>query len=198
MAFNVADLPLVPILISTFLAGHGLRKRSPSPSGAFSAFFIEVTMLSPPLQSFGISLIIFYLVRSRVTKVGKSRKAQLEGRQEAGYRDASQAFCNSFPLSWPPSFGPPLSFRMLVVPRRPYDSAEWCPVSPQVISGWNKALLLVALGCVQGSHFDEILMEGVQPLFLLFRRYFGIQTGHIIHVIAHLDYLIQTCSPWYH
>ena len=159
MAFNVSDIPLVPILIATLLAGHGLRKRSLSPSGALAAFIIGVTMLSPPLKSFGISLIIFYLVGSRATKVGKGRKAQLEeGHQEAGYRSASQVFCNSFSafiatLLWSAAFVPEslasqLLPSLLVVPGRAYVSNEWCPVSPQVTSGWSRALLLVSLGCV--------------------------------------------------
>lgn len=160
MSFNVSDIPLIPIFVSTLLAGHGLRKRSLSPSGALAAFFTGVTMLSPPLRSFGISLIIFYLIGSRATKVGKSRKAQLEeGHQEAGYRDASQVFCNSFSaliatLLWSAAFVPnSLASQflpsLLVVPGRPYDSTEWCPVSPQVTSGWSRALVLVALGYVQ-------------------------------------------------
>ena len=163
MAFNVSDIPLVPILIATFLAGHGLRKRSLSPSGAFAAFFTGVTMLSPPLRSIGVSLIIFYLVGSRATKVGKSRKAQLEeGHQEAGYRTASQVLCNSFTalfatLLWSASFVPDsLASQFLpspfVIPGRPYVSTEWCPISPQVTSGWSRALLLLSLGCAQPSH----------------------------------------------
>jgi uncharacterized membrane protein len=162
MAFNVSDLPLVPILIATLLAGHGLRKRSLSPSGAFAAFFTGVTMLSPPLQSFGISLIVFYLVGSRATKIGKNRKAQLEeGHQEAGYRSALQVFCNSFSaliatLLWSAAFVPDsLASQLLpslfVIPGRPYVSTEWCPVSPQITSGWSRALVLVSLGCAQDS-----------------------------------------------
>ena len=163
MVFNASDLPLVPVLIATLLAGHGLRKGSLSPSGALAAFFTGVTMLSPPLRSFGISLIIFYLAGSRATKIGKGRKAQLEeGHQEAGYRSASQVFCNSFSaliatLLWSATFVPDsLASQflpsLLVVPGLPYISTEWCPVSPQVTSGWSRALVLVSLGCAQSSH----------------------------------------------
>jgi uncharacterized membrane protein len=162
VTFNVSDIPLVPTLVATLLAGHGFRKRSLSPSGALAAFFTGIAMLSPPMQSFGISLIVFYLVGSRATKVGKGRKAQLEeGHQEAGYRTASQVFCNSFSaliatLLWSAAFVPDsLASQLLpglfVVPGRPYSSAEWCPLSPQVTAGWSRALLLVSLGCVQGS-----------------------------------------------
>jgi len=163
MAFNVSDIPLVTTLIAALLAGHGWRKRSLSPSGALAAFFTAVTMMSQPLRSFGISLIIFYLIGSRATKVGKSRKAQLEeGHQEAGHRNASQVFCNSFSalaatLLWSAAFVPnslasQLLPSLLVVPGRPYVSTEWCPVSPQVTSGWSRALILVSLGYAEYSH----------------------------------------------
>ena len=163
ITFNVSDIPLFPTLIATLLAGHGLRKRSLSPSGAVAAFVTGVIMLSPPLKSFGISLIVFYLVGSRATKVGKSRKAQLEeGHQEAGYRNATQVYCNSFSallatLLWSAAFVPDsLASQVLpsvfVVPGQSYSSAEWCPISPHVTSGLSRALLLASLGCVQGSH----------------------------------------------
>jgi uncharacterized membrane protein len=163
VAFDVSEIPLFPTLIATLLAGHGLRKRSLSPSGAIAAFFTGVIMLSPPLKSFGISLIVFYLVGSRATKIGKSRKAQLEeGHQDAGYRSATQVYCNSSSallatLLWSATFVPnSLASQLLptvfVVPGRPYSSAEWCPISPHVTSGLSRALLLAALGCVQGSH----------------------------------------------
>jgi len=173
---------LIPILVSTLLAGHGFRKRSLSPSGALAAFFTGVTMLSPPLRSFGISLIIFYLIGSRATKVGKTRKAQLEeGHQEAGYRNASQVFCNSFSaliatLLWSAAFVPnSLASQflpgLLVIPGRPYVSTEWCPVSPQVTSGWSRALVLVALGhfscCLGDTLASELGILSKSPPILI-------------------------------
>lgn len=157
MTFKFSDIPLVPTLVATLLAGHGFRKRSLSPSGALAAFLTGVTMLSPPLRSFGISLIVFYLVGSRATKVGKNRKAQLEeGHQEAGYRSAEQVLCNSFTaliatLLWSATFVPnSLASQLLpselVIPGRPYSSTEWCPLSAQVTHGWSRALLLLSLG----------------------------------------------------
>lgn len=163
ITFNLSDIPLVPTLIATLLAGHGLRKRSLSPSGAAAAFFTGVVMLSPPLKAFGISLIVFYLIGSRATKVGKSRKAKLEeGHQEAGYRSATQVYCNSFSallatILWSAAFVPDsLASQLLpsvfVIPGQSYSSAEWCPLSPHVTSGLSRGLLLASLGCVQGSH----------------------------------------------
>ena len=162
ITFNVSDISLFPTLIATLLAAHGFRKRSLSPSGAVAAFFIGVIMLSPPLKSFGISLIIFYLVGSRATKIGKSRKIELEeGHQEAGYRSATQVYCNSFSallaaLLWSAAFVPnSLASQLLpslfVVPGRLYSPTEWCPVSPHVTSGLSRALLLASLGYVQAS-----------------------------------------------
>jgi hypothetical protein len=166
IAFNVSDIPVVPTLVATLLAGHGFRKRSLSPSGAIAAFFTGVVMLSPPLKSFGISLIVFYLVGSRATKFGKSRKAQLEeGHQEAGYRSANQVFCNSFSamvatLIWSATFVPnslasQLLPSLVVIPGQPYSSTGWCPLSSNVTSGLSRSMLLISLGYVQGLHVGQ-------------------------------------------
>lgn len=83
--------PLVPLLLATLLSGHGYRKRSLSPSGAITAFVVGFVLLSTKLRVFGVSLIIFYGVGSRATRVGKSLKATLEdGNDGAGYRNAFQ------------------------------------------------------------------------------------------------------------
>ncbi|KAF9788399.1 integral membrane protein DUF92-domain-containing protein [Thelephora terrestris] len=182
MTFNVSDIPLVPTLIATLLAGHGLRKRSLSPSGALAAFFTGVVMLSPPLKSFGVSLIIFYLVGSRATKVGKSRKEKLEeGHQEAGYRSAMQVCCNSFSallatLLWSAAFVPDsLASQLLpslfVVPGRPYSSTDWCPLSPHVTSGLSRAMLLASLGhfacCLGDTLASELGILSKSPPILI-------------------------------
>lgn len=47
--------------------------------------------MAVPLRTFGVALIVFYLVGSRATKVGQALKSTLEeGHEEAGYRNASQ------------------------------------------------------------------------------------------------------------
>lgn len=85
------SFPWVPFGIAIFLATHGLRKKSLSPSGAFTALIVGFLIMAAPLKAFGISLIVFYLTGSRATKVGKERKASLEeGHMEAGYRDGWQ------------------------------------------------------------------------------------------------------------
>lgn len=182
ITFNVSDIQLIPTLIATLLAGHGLRKRSLSPSGALAAFITGVTMLSPPLKAFGVSLIIFYLVGSRATKVGKRRKAELEeGHQEAGYRSAIQVYCNSFSallatLLWSAAFVPDsLASQLLpslfVIPGWPYSSADWCPLSPHVTSGLSRAMLLASLGhfacCLGDTLASELGILSKSPPILI-------------------------------
>lgn len=49
-------------------------------------------MMSVPLRGFGVSLIVFYLIGSRVTKTGKQLKGKLEeGHDMNGYRSGWQA-----------------------------------------------------------------------------------------------------------
>jgi len=141
--------------VSAGLAAHGLRKRPLSPSGALAAFFTAFSMLSVPVRTFGVSLIVFYLIGSRATKAGKTLKAQLEeGHQAAGYRTAAQVVCNSCSaliasVFWSASFVPGstasvLLPRILVVPGQPYH--QWCPLSSDVTHGWSRALMFVTLG----------------------------------------------------
>lgn len=56
--------------VALLLAGHGLRKGSLSLSGAAAAFIAGYFHLANPLKLFGFSLILFYLLGSRATKVG--------------------------------------------------------------------------------------------------------------------------------
>ena len=105
-----------PFLLALLLSGHGLRKKSLSPSGALAAFAVGFLMMSGGVRVFGLALIGFYLAGSRATKCeycwkvfinmysentllivdGKKRKAQIEdGYQEAGYRSGWQVLCNS-------------------------------------------------------------------------------------------------------
>lgn len=154
------DFPVVPLLIAIALAGHGLRKKSLSPSGAFAAFVVGFIMLSAPARTFGVSLIIFYLVGSRATKVGKQLKVTFEeGHQEAGYRTAQQVVCNSFSAflataCWKALFGLASDPAVGTLPAwltsqsEPYDSDVWCPLSETRGNGWSRFLLLVALGWV--------------------------------------------------
>ena len=153
----MTNIPLIPFFIAVLLAAHGLRKKSLSPSGALGAFIVGFLMMSPRVKSFGVSLIVFYLVGSRATKVGKSIKAKLEdGHQEAGYRSAAQVFCNSasaFVASviWAGLFTPGSTIGKLipadlVSQGGDYDPDVLCPLSANLGNGWSRYLLLICLG----------------------------------------------------
>lgn len=152
------DKPWIEFLIAAYLGFSGVRKRSLSPSGGIAAFVVGFSMLSTPLRSFGISLIIFYLVGSKATKRGKDVKAKLEdGHQEAGYRNANQVICNSFSaflatVWWSASFVSnswEAQFLSGYIPTSvPYNSTNWCAASPDIAGGLSRLLLFVALGWV--------------------------------------------------
>jgi uncharacterized membrane protein len=57
-----------PFLLALLLSGHGLRKKSLSPSGALAAFAVGFLMMSGGVRVFGLALIGFYLIGSRATK----------------------------------------------------------------------------------------------------------------------------------
>ncbi|KAI8974186.1 integral membrane protein DUF92-domain-containing protein [Trametes punicea] len=138
-----------PLVLALALSLHGLRKRSLSPSGAVAAFIVGYTTLSVRLRTFGIALIVFYLVGSRATKVGKALKNQLEeGHQAAGYRNAAQVLCNSLsaavaallwsalyePGSWQSRWlGAAHVDEHLGAQRIPYDFEQWCPSLPRLL-----------------------------------------------------------------
>ncbi|TIA68742.1 hypothetical protein E3P92_03895 [Wallemia ichthyophaga] len=60
---------LIAILVASYLAYSGLKKRSLSLSGAISAFIVGYASLSSTICSFGVMLIVFYLSGSKATKV---------------------------------------------------------------------------------------------------------------------------------
>lgn len=66
MAFSLKALG-----VALLLSGHGLRKKSLSLSGAVAAFLAGYAHLANPLKLFGVSLIVFYLLGSRATKVSQ-------------------------------------------------------------------------------------------------------------------------------
>jgi uncharacterized membrane protein len=85
----------IPLLIATLLAAHGLNKGSLSFSGAVAAFLVGYFHLACPLKLFGVSLIAFYLIGSRATKIKVQEKAKVEDGVEVsgkggGNRDAIQ------------------------------------------------------------------------------------------------------------
>ncbi|KAI0074708.1 hypothetical protein K474DRAFT_1513940 [Panus rudis PR-1116 ss-1] len=149
-------IPWIELLLAAYLGVSGVRKRSLSPSGGIAAFIVGFCMFNLRLRAFGVALVVFYLTGSKATKVGKELKAKLEeGHQEAGYRNAAQVLCNSFSafvaaLLWKALFEPGSWIsRVLegtVLPSTPYDSAQWCAISPAVADGKSRALLFITLG----------------------------------------------------
>lgn len=103
----------IAFVLATLLSLHGYRKGSLAVSGALAAFAVGYATLANPVSTFGTTLLFFYLVGSRATKVGSATKARLEreswkeeqgGKGKAaanhkskkgGQRDAWQVFCNS-------------------------------------------------------------------------------------------------------
>ncbi|KDQ30335.1 hypothetical protein PLEOSDRAFT_1037635 [Pleurotus ostreatus PC15] len=165
-----------PLLFALLLSGHGLRKRSLSPSGAIAAFIVGWAMMNVKVRAVGVSLIVFYLTGSRATKCtyyvwpvarptdlmvcadGKQKKKLLEdGYEEAGYRSGWQVLCNSVwaliaSIAWTVSFMPD-SFESVLVKSFGINSASntvydgaWCPLDKAIEVGWSRALLMGVLG----------------------------------------------------
>jgi uncharacterized membrane protein len=87
----IRDFPIIPLGLSVLLSVQGLRRRSLSPSGSLCAMVIAFIMMAVPLRVFGVSCIVFYLLGSRATKMGKTLKGQLEvGHVTEGYRNGWQ------------------------------------------------------------------------------------------------------------
>lgn len=154
------SFPVIPFLLAAYLGGSGVRKRSLSPSGGVAAFIVGFAMMSVPLHVFGVALIVFYLVGSKATKVGKELKAQLEdGHAEAGYRNATQVLCNSLSaciasVLWSAAYVPGSLVSLLsgatVSPQQAYDFDRWCPLTPPSTARYSRTLLFITLGFVTG------------------------------------------------
>ncbi|KAK4686011.1 hypothetical protein P7C73_g4122, partial [Tremellales sp. Uapishka_1] len=87
--------------IAFVLAYHGYHKGSLSTSGALAAFVVGYGHLACPLKLFGASMIGFYLIASRATKIKIQVKAQLEdginATKPSGNRNVVQVLSNSLP-----------------------------------------------------------------------------------------------------
>lgn len=66
------------LIIAAYLALTGYRKGSLSTSGAIAAFFIGYLTLANPVKAFGLTLLGFYLLGSKATKIGHEIKTRLE------------------------------------------------------------------------------------------------------------------------
>lgn len=180
---SIVNFPWISFALAALLGLQGLRKRSLSPSGAIAAFVVGFFMMAVPLRAFGVSLITFYLIGSRATKVGKHLKAKLEdGHQEAGYRNAMQVFCNSASafaacLLWSALYVPGspvasvLGDAAPLPPQVPYEFAQWCPLTPPSSASWSRMLLFVTLGhfacCLGDTLASELGILSRSPPILI-------------------------------
>lgn len=64
-------------LIATGLAFQGLKSGSLSTDGAVAAWAVGYTHLANPIKLFGVSMIVFYLLGSKATKVNKQNELVL-------------------------------------------------------------------------------------------------------------------------
>jgi len=157
---------MIALILASLLSAHGLRKKSLSPSGAFTAFLVGFLMLGGSVYVFGVTLIGFYLIGSRATKYGKDRKARLEdGYHEGGYRSGWQVLSNSVSalvacFLWNAAFAPStihakianglgvdvnrhiLGINHLNI----YSPQGWCPLSGSINDGWSRMLVFGSLG----------------------------------------------------
>lgn len=70
------------LLLPVFISGYGLRKRSLDPSGAALAVLVGF-LLTAANACFSVSLIVFFLTSSRLTKwKGKEKKKLEDGHKE--------------------------------------------------------------------------------------------------------------------
>lgn len=177
---------VVPILIGALIAFQGLRKRSLSKDGALTAFLVGSTMLGAEVKAFGVTLLVFYFIGSRATRVGKDLKKKYEDsvREGAGQRDAFQVLCNSLPafiacLTWKGMFTHSMFskfFEGLERDNQVYDSVVTCALASSYGNGWSRFLLLVALGqfgcCLGDTLASElgILSKSKPILITTFQR----------------------------
>lgn len=83
--------------IACVLASHGYRKKSLSRSGAAAAFFVGLLSMGSGIR-FGLTMILFYLSSSKLTKFKAEVKRKYEEDfKEGGQRDASQVLSCSAP-----------------------------------------------------------------------------------------------------
>ncbi|KAH8826811.1 integral membrane protein DUF92-domain-containing protein [Flagelloscypha sp. PMI_526] len=173
---------VIPLFLAAFLALHGLRKKSLSPSGASAAFLVGFGTLHSATAVFGTTLIVFYLTGSRATKYGKQRKAQYEdGYHEAGYRSAWQVLCNASTalvaaFLWNLTYDPQNNVLVRLAsisatPRTPvaiYDTRSWCPVLDDPHStGLTQIFVFAALGhfacCLGDTLASELGILSTSP-----------------------------------
>lgn len=86
----------VSFLVALIMAGGGFLKKSLNLSGAIAAFFVGIVTFHSSVRA-GITLIVFFVSSSVITRLGKKRKRQVEGEhfQEGGQRSWVQVISNA-------------------------------------------------------------------------------------------------------
>ena len=80
--------------LALIMAGFGYRKRSLNRSGALFALVVGFVSCAASV-TFGLTLIMFFIGSSRVTKIGAKKKRKIEdGHQEGGNRNWVQVLAN--------------------------------------------------------------------------------------------------------
>ena len=99
----------VSLLLPLLISGYGLKKQSLDPSGAALAVVVG-SLLTAASACFSVSLIVFFITSSRLTKWKAAEKRKLEEAYKEGYFELNVKICPmqaSSPPSHPPSPSPP-------------------------------------------------------------------------------------------
>jgi len=181
---------VIPLLVALYLSVNGYRKGSLSFSGAFAALIVGFVIMSAPLRVFGVTLIVFYLVGSKVTRFGYERKKLVEeGHHVGGNRNAWQVLCNSFTAMvivcfWTNLFVSGSIHARLMAPFTEqyigspalHTQITWCPLASQKEIGRSRGLMLAFLGhmaCCLGDTFASeigILSKATPRLATTWRK----------------------------
>eukprot|EP00741_Cyanophora_paradoxa_P016424 tig00020912_g15859.t1 len=84
------------LVLATFAARRGYKKRSLDLSGAVGAFIVGLVSFVASVR-FGVALLAFFFSASKATRVGAERKKKLDAEyKEGGQRNWVQVLANSF------------------------------------------------------------------------------------------------------
>ncbi|KAF8530120.1 integral membrane protein DUF92-domain-containing protein [Hysterangium stoloniferum] len=174
------EFPIIPVCLAVLLSAHGLRRRSLSPSGALGAVVTASILMAVRLRAFGVSCIVFYLLGSKATKMGKKLKGELEAGHEAeGYRNVWQVISNVFSafiaaVLWSAmfvqnSFWSKVLPESIVAQGTPLNMNEICPISSAL--PYSRSLILAAVGhfacCLGDTLASELgILSPTRPILI--------------------------------
>lgn len=144
----VPELPriVMAVMLALLVSLRGLRKKSLSPGGSLSAFFVGFISLATSYR-FGATLFMFYLSATRATRYKASVKKKLEDgfTSSTGNRSAKQVLASSLPA---------ILTALLYLYLYRYDA----PILPtfKLRSSLNLAYLLFFSACAGDTFASEI------------------------------------------